>query len=397
MKLLYAHDHIFYLYDNKYYSNGSFPKEVLERYTDVFDEMRFISRQKNINESTNNLTLASLDNVEFIGVPNFKSIKSFHLIKRAKNIIYKEVLNSDCVIARLPSSIGNMAIKYAKQLNKPYLVEVVGCAWDSLWNYGGIKGKILAPIEYNNAKRNIKLSRYTSYITKEFLQSRYPTNGKSEVLPNVNIPIVDNKVLDRRLLNIDRLESKQEVIFGLIGSLDVDYKGHETVIKALSIIKEKIPNFRVEFLGKGSKERWEELSKKYGVYENIKFIGTLPSGDAVYNWMDSIDISLQPSLAEAQGRSIIEAMSRGCPVIASRVGGIVELIDNEWLIDAGDYKQLASKLEILIQDKYELREQATRNFNEAKLYNKNEIDINRKEFLKEFKMYVENYYNQVHF
>lgn len=397
MKLLYAHDHIFYLHNNKYYSNGSFPKEVLERYTSVFDEMKFISRQKHISTSIENLSLASLDNVKFIEIPNFKSIKSIHLIRDAKKIIYNEVLNSDCVIARLPSSIGNIAVKYAKELKKPYLVEVVGCVWDSLWNYGGIKGKLLAPIEYNRARKNIKSSIYTSYITKEFLQSRYPTNGKFKIIPNVNISIASNSVLDNRLLNIDSLENKREIVFGLIGSLDVDYKGHETVIKAFSIVKDKIPNFKIEFLGKGNKERWEELAKKYHIYENINFMGTLPSGEEVYKWMDRIDISLQPSLAEAQGRSIIEAMSRGCPVIASRVGGIVELIDDEWLIEAGSYKQLASKIEKLIQSRYKLRQQAIRNFNEAKLYEKRKIDMNRKNFLMEFKLYAEHYDNKYTF
>lgn len=397
MKLLYAHDHIFYLYNNKYYSNGSFPKEVLYRYTSVFNEMKFISRQKHISTSINNLTVASLDNVKFVEVPNFKSIKSVYSIIEAKKIIYNEVLNSDCVIARLPSSIGNIAIKYANKLNKPYLIEVVGCVWDSLWNYGGIKGKLLAPIEYNITKKYIRSSKYTSYITKEFLQSRYPTNGMMEVLPNVNISIVGNDILDNRLLNIDNLEHKQEIVFGLIGSLDVNYKGHETVIKAFSIIKDKIPNFKIEFLGKGNKRRWESLAKKYGIYENVNFIGTLPSGDAVYKWMDNIDISLQPSLAEAQGRSIIEAMSRGCPVIASKVGGIIELIDDDLLIDAGNYKQLAIKIETLIQNKSKLREQAIKNFNEAKLYEKRKIDINRKHFLTKFKLYVENYDNKYTF
>lgn len=86
-------------------------------------------------------------------------------------------------------------------------------------------------------------------------------------------------------------------------------------------------HFRIEFLGEGNPDRWIKLAKEHGIYENTKFLGTLPSGDAVFKWMDNLDVYLQPSSAEAQGRAIIEAMSRGCPVIASRVGRIPELID----------------------------------------------------------------------
>jgi len=269
------------------------------------------------------------------------------------------------------------------------LVEVVGCAWDGSWNHGSVIGKALAPVSYFRNRRNIRKSRYTSYITKEFLQSRYSSYGDTCILPNVDIKKVEDEVIVNRLEKIENMSRKSEIVFGLVGSLDVDYKGHKTVIKAFSLIKDKIPEFRIEFLGKGNAERWIKLAKEYGVSENTNFIGTLPSGEAVYRWMDRIDISLQPSSAEAQGRCIIEAMSRGCPVIASKVGGIVELIDHNWLISSGDYVELSNKILKLIEDKEVLKQQAIKNFGEAKHYYKQNIDNKRKLFFEEFKEYVE--------
>ena len=55
----------------------------------------------------------------------------------------------------MPSNLGNMGVKYAKKYNKKYLVEVVGCPWDSLRNHS-IIGKVIAPIEYLKQKVNVK-------------------------------------------------------------------------------------------------------------------------------------------------------------------------------------------------------------------------------------------------
>lgn len=385
MKLLYAHDHKFYKYKQDYYSNGSFPKEVLSRYTNTFQDVRFVSRQVLLKNKPNKMSLATIEGVNFIKVPNFKSPKTFYKRIEANKIIESEVKRADYIIARLPSSIGSIAIKYAKKHNKAYLIEVVGCAWDALWNHGSIGGKIIAPYSFLKMRKVISKSKYTIYITKRFLQSRYPSDGRICVAPNVSINQVNKQILDNRIKKIENKEEQNVVAFGLIGSLDVSYKGHEVVIKAFSLIKDKIPKFRVEFLGGGNPEKWINLAKEYKVDEYINFLGHLPSGDEVYSWMDSLDVSLQPSKAEAQGRSIIESMSRGCPVIATRVGGIIELIDHDWLIEAGDYVELSKKIIKLIKNKEIMSEQAIRNFEEAKQYYINNIENVRQSFLEEFK------------
>jgi len=392
MNALFAHDHIFYRFENLYYSNGGLSGDVLSRYTQVFEHLSIVSRQMVINEFNEKLTYSSIDNTEFIHIPNFKSLRSLNNYKAAQKIIKESVFKCDCLIARLPSAIGEIAIKYAKQFNKPYLIEVVGCAWDANINHGSVFGKILAPYEFLTNRSYIKESKYTIYITKEFLQRRYPTNGLSVVCPNVHIGNVDSEIFNKR---INKINYPSKILkFGLIGSLDVDYKGHKTVIKALASIKDKIPKFKIEFLGKGDPSRWLSLIKELDLEENVDFIGSLPSGKEVFTWMDSIDIALQPSSAEAQGRSIIEAMSRGCPMISSRVGGIPELIDDEWLVAPGDHKDLALKIRSMIQDKELQINQAKRNFQEAKQYSKTKIEDTRRSFLLEFKNKINDNYGK---
>lgn len=384
MRVLYCHGHRLKKDKNKYYSNGSFSSEVFERYLSVFEEVVFLSRQERLKKSSENLTLVNTDRLYFEKVDNLRNLKNR---RKAKKKIEREVIKADAVISRLPSSIGQMAIKYAKKYNKPYMIEVVGCPWDALYNHGSLVGKILAPKSYLSMKKMISESDRTSYITRSFLQNRYPTKGKSYIAPNVFINKVDENILDAKISKI-RNKNKDEVYrFGLIGSLDVGYKGHSEVLKAFNIIKKENPQvkFKVEFLGEGKGEKLKKELEKFGLKKDIIFKGSLPSGDEVFKWMDTLDITLQPSKAEAQGRSIIEAMSRGNPVIASKVGGIVELIDEKWLIEAGDYKDLKDKIMTMIKNKDLMEKQAKKNFNEAMNYTEEKVNSSRYTILTEFK------------
>ncbi|WP_312458504.1 hypothetical protein, partial [Proteiniclasticum sp.] len=65
MRLLFAHDHVFYKYNDHYYSTGGLSKEMLERYSGVFEEVGVVSRQKEIDLIDKNLTLASTERVSF--------------------------------------------------------------------------------------------------------------------------------------------------------------------------------------------------------------------------------------------------------------------------------------------------------------------------------------------
>ena len=88
----------------------------------------------------------------------------------------------------------------------------------------------------------------------------------------------------------------------------------------------------------------------------IKFYGKIDNED-VPKFMSASDIFLLPSLTEGMPISIIEAITIGLPVIATRVGGISEaIIDrrNGLLVDVGDIDGITSRILELIGDK-ELR------------------------------------------
>lgn len=385
MKALFAHDHTFFRSGDAYYSNGGLSAKVLERYLQYFNELVLLTRQAESKVDEGALTLASGSGKTFIAVPNFKSPRL--LLKNylpALVIVEQAVKNSDCVIARMPSAIASLAIHYAKKHKKPYVVEVVGCVWDANIQHGSTVGKLIAPFEYFKTRKLIENSKYVIYITQKFLQDRYPTKAaKKEVCPNVSIGNVHDEVLVARLNKIDRLDSNN-VVIGLIGSLAVGYKGHATIIKALPSLRQRFPGIQLRFLGKGDPSRWLSMAKALGTDDCVRFVGSLPAGEPVNKWLDGLDIVAQPSSAEAQGRSIIESMSRGCPIVSTQIGGIVELLDPHWLVPSDDSKLLAHQLIELIGSKEKMKEQAALNFMKAKNYSAERIESKRHAFFADF-------------
>lgn len=385
MRIIFAHDHYF-VRNGKYYysSSGSFPSSVLKRYSKVFDEVIMLTRQKDlINTSERkNLSLANTENVDFIKVPDFKSLTSYYKKKEAQNIIKEHIRASDGLIARLPSSIGAVAISIAKKYKKPYLVELVGCPLGSLWNYGSLMAKMLAPFAYLRTKRLVNNARFVIYVSNEFLQRRYPTRGKSIACSNVNIPEQSEKVLEYRLEKIHLRKKNKPLILGTAAAVHVKNKGHKYVIKALSKLVKCGYNFEYHLAGGGSRTFLTFVAEKYGVVDRVEFLGPVQH-EKIFSYFDSIDIYIQPSKQEGLPRALIEAMSRGCPALGSSAGGIPELLDPQFVFRKGSTKDIKKILKEY--DKKTMKNQAIINFEKAKEYNKKILEKRRSDFLLKFK------------
>lgn len=393
MKAAFFHDvKIIRGNDDKMYS-VDFGYEVWERYLNVVDEVTVCTREEDQgNIDLRKYKVSSGKNVKFSLHKEYKVPLQFFTQKRRINKPIKELVKeSDVCIVRLPSVIGILAAKECIIQNKPWAVEVVGCCWDSLWNYGNLKGKLFAPIMFILNKYYISRSNYVIYVSKEFLQKRYPSKGVVASASDVNIPSdIDEKILTKRVEKIKSKSIESCITLGLIGSLDVEYKGHTTAIMAVKELKNKGHKVLLKCLGSGDKTKWQLLCKELGIEDMVEFCGTLPSGIPVLEWIDDTDIFVMPSLQEGLPRSMVEAMSRGCNVIGARTGGIPELIEDEFIFLPKDYNKMAQLIDTLIKNKNLAIQQSKRNFEEAKKYTKEVLDKERLVFFKKFANSINN-------
>ena len=289
-------------------------------------------------------------------------------------VIEQYVFNVDLVISY---SSSYDVYRLAKKYNKKFMSFVVSCAWDAYWNHGW-RGKILAPYKFLKARYTIKHSDYVLYVSNKFLQNRYPTNAKYQCgCSDVKIEDLDNCVLDKRLSFVNTWDGN-ELRIATTGAVDVRYKGHEYVIRALYDLKQRGKiNIHYYLLGGGSPAFLKGLVAKYGLEEQIHFMGIVPH-DEVFTTLDNIHIYIQPSLQEGLPRSMVEAMSRGLMCVGAKTAAIPELIEPQFVTRRKSSDDIVKILEVVTKE--QLIEQAKRNFNEARNYEEEKLNARRREY-----------------
>ncbi len=378
MNLLYCYGGVVYC-DKQ--GNAHVSKKTSDKYTSLCNNIVWCVRAKIIDDNIVDGTSVLDEKIELrILKDTVEFSELFHNLLYNKNIIRIASHEADFMIVRLPSLAGTIASFYFKKNHKPYLAEMVGCPWDSYWNHS-FKGKIVAPIMWFLTRVATKNASYVAYVSESFLQKRYPTNGKILACSDVQIKKTSESVLSERLEKIQNM--KRPVVLGTVAGIDVRYKGQQYVIKAIAKLKKEGYCFKYRLVGTGSGKYLKKVAEKYNVSDCVEFCGALPH-DEVFEFMDDIDIYIQPSLAEAHGRVIVEAMSTACPVTGANTGGIPELVNPDYVFKRKSVNAICKTLKLLYNEKV-LKEEAERSFKGAKDFDPDRLQKIREDFYREYK------------
>jgi len=129
--------------------------------------------------------------------------------------------------------------------------------------------------------------------------------------------------------------------------------GLEYLLEAFAFLREQIPGARLIMVGEGySRPALERLASRLGVRDGVTFTGFVPPGELL-PLLHSMRVFAVPSLSESFGVAALEAQSCGLPVVASRVGGLPEVVqDGEtgYLVPPSDSGALFQRLLELLQD-----------------------------------------------
>ena len=127
-------------------------------------------------------------------------------------------------------------------------------------------------------------------------------------------------------------------------------KGHDVLLKAAARVVRRVPDARFQIVGDGSRRR--ELEREAAALRISAQVTFLGHRDDVPDVLRQSDIFAFPSLMEASPNAVLEAMAAGLPIVATRVGGIPEVIEHErngLLVPAGDVRALSSGILRLIE------------------------------------------------
>jgi glycosyltransferase involved in cell wall biosynthesis/serine acetyltransferase len=140
-------------------------------------------------------------------------------------------------------------------------------------------------------------------------------------------------------------------LIAVVANMNVETKGHTDLIRAAGEVIRQFPNVRFLLIGDGQERaRLEEMTAQLNLSENILFLGRR---DDVSNLLACCDMFVLPSWAEGLPNSVLEAMAARLPVVATKVGGIPELIEdgvNGLLVPPKDPSALATAINRLLED-----------------------------------------------
>jgi len=247
------------------------------------------------------------------------------------------------------ASLGLLAIFKKYVFKIPFIFTSHGIP--ESWLQLSLSDKIAYTIEYyllpfvaSQSSAVVAVSRYV----KAMLKRRY--NVDSEVIYHGIDPDTfkhKNKIQSKRELHYE--ETDFLILF--VGKMH-PYKDPLTLIKAISAAVEKNASLRLIMIGNGElyAEAKNEIYKR-NLSNYIKLLNYVDSKE-LRTWFDAADVFVLPSISEAFGMTLLEAMASGTAVIASNSGSCPEVIGNAGILfSRGNHIELAEKILLLSYDK----------------------------------------------
>ena len=307
---------------------------------------------------------------------NKKSIISmFKLISKLVEIIKKEEIDIVHARSRVPAWVAYFACRRTRA------VFVTTCH--------GYYQKHSFSVVMGWAKRVIVLSNVIArHMIEDFS------------VPHERIKLVPRSVdLGKFKYRDPQAKRKEDFNVGIIGRI-TPLKGHLHFIKAMARIARLVPRLKIWIVGDApaSKEAYKEelqiLVRRLGLWHCTEFLGTQRDIPGILEHLDLV--VLATTTHEAFGRVVVEAQAAGVPVVATKVGGVIDIIEdgaNGLLVPPADAKGMAEAIMRIFKDTQLARELAENAYAKVKeKYNlelmvKNTLDVYR-EALNNFKILI---------
>lgn len=326
-------------YDNILIVSEEYKKDE-ERFKNLVSKIYYVPMQRNIK---------------------FKSI--FLSVKKVKKIL-KE-LNPDIVYmhSSMAGGVGRIATLFNKKAKKIYNAH----GWYFNAEIGNKKRKIYEILERI-------LAHYTDMIVN-ISQSEYDSAIQRKIAPKEKMCIINNGIDFKKFEFCEKYRTEtrkgmnikdDEIVIGVVGRIS-EQKDPIITIKAFNEVHKKYSKTKLMYIGSGD---LEEDVKKIAIENNIdKDIIITGWVENTEKYISALDIALLPSKWEGFGLAIIEYMACKKPIVATKVGGIKNIICDKTkglLVEMEDVQEICNDICYYIENKNDVIKMTENNYVYAK-------------------------------
>jgi len=287
----------------------------------------------------------------------FQTLLTRHHAELAKRVAALHLPNVVIIQVKKPYFL---SLAYLKKADVVHAHETKGAQFAFL-GYLFFKTPYLITRRVDNAIKNNAFTRAMyRYAHKTVVLSRAILDEVKKIEPNATFSIIPDAFSKLSVSQSEVVKIKErfsgQFLIGNIGELDCNVKGQHYLIEAIKELLLKYPDIHLLFLGKGKDEAAYKAQASF--LRNVTFEGFVSN---VGDYIAAFDLFVFPSLREGLGSILLDVMHANVPIVASKAGGIPDVIcheENGLLVEPKDVKGLVTAIERLYLDKT-LREQLT--------------------------------------
>jgi glycosyltransferase involved in cell wall biosynthesis len=211
--------------------------------------------------------------------------------------------------------------------------------------------RVLLGIERWLGRRTERLLAVSETVRRELLALGIGTPERLTVMPlGLDLDPFVAAEAARGALRAELGVDRRALLCGIVARL-VPIKAHELFLEAAATVVRRLPESAFLVIGEGERRaELEGLATRLGLARHVRFLGWRPDLDRIYA---DLDLAVLTSRNEGSPVSLIEAMAAARPVVATRVGGVPDLVEDGItgrLVPPGDAPALAAAIEALLRD-----------------------------------------------
>jgi glycosyltransferase involved in cell wall biosynthesis len=364
MNLAIATDHSFLRHPSGVYDSYCFDRRFFDDYREVFSSVVVICRMQNGQTLPVGAFKSDGNGVRFLDVRNARGAKWFVMSRYLSNSAVRAAIKwCDAVVVRVPSELGWMTGKIAKQAKKPCMLEIIGDPKEAWQNSGsGLRHRLVAWLEGRRLQNLAGECDAASYVSKH-LSDIYPVgeNRPYDIISSIRLEL-EELSRERIFDAIRQLEIVQ------VGSLTAR-KRSEDLIRAGRLAANEGFLLKIHFAGDGpERERLEGVCHDLRLEDKVVFHGHIADRQALRKLLDEGDIFVLTSASEGLPRAVLEAMARGLPVLGTNTRGVDEVVRHMDLFPVGDVDALAKLIIGVARDPQRLTAMSSHSTDVARRY-----------------------------